>query len=100
MLGIQLTPQAQTDLERIWEYIAEDNSAAADQLLLNINQSFFQLAEFPHTGVARDTIMPGLRLLPIKRISILYFVRDDYLLIARVAYGGQNIDQHFIQAML
>lgn len=99
MRSVQLSPKAKGDLEAIWNYIAEDNFAAADQILLDINKSFLQLTEFPYSGVTRDEILPGLRLLPIGRITILYFVRDDHILIARVAYGGQNINQAFIDAV-
>jgi plasmid stabilization system protein ParE len=45
--GFVLYPEAYTDLNEIWEYIAADNLAAADRVLDEIYQTLRSLVAFP-----------------------------------------------------
>jgi len=56
MSGFVLHPQAYTDLEESWEYIAADNLAAADRVLDEIYDAIQSLAAFPHTGHSRPDL--------------------------------------------
>jgi len=59
MSGFVLHPEALTDLDEIWEYIAADNLGAADGVLEEIYEAILALAPFPQQGP------PALRLPPI-----------------------------------
>ena len=48
MSGYAFHPEAFTDLDRIWEYIADDNVDAADQMLADIHSTLHTLAASPH----------------------------------------------------
>jgi plasmid stabilization system protein ParE len=48
MTGYQLHPEARTDLDQIWDYIAAENVSAADRVINDILQSFSDLVPFPH----------------------------------------------------
>jgi antitoxin ParD1/3/4/toxin ParE1/3/4 len=50
MSGYILHPEAYTDLDNIWEFIAEDNLDAADRLREKIYDSIRALVKFPHQG--------------------------------------------------
>ena len=41
-------PEAAIDLEDIWEFIADDNAAAADRVVADILDTIEGLAPFPH----------------------------------------------------
>ncbi len=41
-------PQAETDLDEIWWYIAQDNPDNADQFLDEVEERCQALAQFPH----------------------------------------------------
>ena len=41
-------PEAAIDLEDIWEFIADDNPAAADRVVADILDTIEGLAPFPH----------------------------------------------------
>ncbi len=51
-----LHPEAGTDLEDIWEFIAEDSPAVADRVLADILETIEGLATFPHRGYRRTDL--------------------------------------------
>ena len=53
-------PQAETDLDEIWWYIAQDNPDNADRFLDKIEERCQALAQFPHMGISREELMPTL----------------------------------------
>jgi len=57
-------PQARLDLIDIWNYIADDNEAAADRLLDRIEQ--------PKAGRERAELAPGLRSFPVGNYLLFY----------------------------
>ncbi len=73
-----LATQAQADLNSIWEYIADDNSVAADRWVDEMEKKFQALAESPIMGRARDELAPGLRSFPVNRYIIFYPSGSQY----------------------
>jgi plasmid stabilization system protein ParE len=51
-------PLAETDLEEIWWYIAQDNPDAADRFLEKIEEPCSTLANFPQMGRAVTNCTP------------------------------------------
>lgn len=51
MTGYAFHPDAETDLNEIWEYIAADNVNAADRVIANIHQVIEGIVPFPHLGI-------------------------------------------------
>ena len=45
-----LHPDASSDLEEIWEFIAEDNVDAADRVREEISRAILALVTFPQQG--------------------------------------------------
>ena len=41
-------PEAEIDLEEIWEYIAPENVLAADSVIADLEDALENLASFPH----------------------------------------------------
>jgi toxin ParE1/3/4 len=80
-------------LKRIWRYIALDSEAAADRLLLRIED----LAMFPQSGSPRDDIRPSMRMLVVAGYRILheYEAADDFVTIVAVVEPYRNIDEMF-----
>ena len=54
----QLTPRALDDLDAIWQYIAQDNLAAADRVEAAIFEACESLARHPLLGARRIEITP------------------------------------------
>jgi toxin ParE1/3/4 len=64
--------RAEEELRQIWRYIAAENPAAADRLLLRIDDKLQILRDFPGVGTLRDDIRPGLRMLVEGNYLLLY----------------------------
>lgn len=88
-------PLAETDLDDIWWYIAQDNPEAADQLLDRIEERCQALVRFPEMGVNRDELVPGLRSFPIGNYLIFYLINEHEIEIVRVLPGMRDINALF-----
>ena len=88
-------PQAETDLDEIWWYIAQDNPDAADMLLDKIEDRCRALAQFPNMGISRDELYLGLRSLPVGKYLIFYTSIPDGIEVVRVLHGMMDIDAFF-----
>ena len=88
---ITLTVTARQDLLAIWEYIANDNVAAADRVLDTLDSRMQLLADHPLLGPARPDIAPDLRYLISDNYLILYRVLPDAVEIVRVLHGARNL---------
>jgi toxin ParE1/3/4 len=71
------SPQAEVDLNSIWDYIAADNVKAADALLVRIEELFDMLAQTPLAGRARNELAMKLRSFPVGNYVIFYIPIPD-----------------------
>ena len=69
---IAFSRQARRDMNEIWTYIAEDNAAAADELIDEFYQTTKTLSDNPKLGRRREDISDGLRSLHVGNYIILY----------------------------
>ena len=93
----RLAPEAETDLDEIWLYTAQESGDVeiADRLIDSITHRFFLLATHLHIGRRRehDLHRAGLRSFPVGRYVIFYRVTDDDdVFILRVLAGARDID--------
>jgi toxin ParE1/3/4 len=93
----RLAPEAETDLDEIWLYTAQESGdpEIADRLIDSITNRFFLLATHLHVGRRREPELPrpGLRSFPIGRYVIFYRVTDDEdVFILRVLAGARDLD--------
>jgi len=91
---VVFAPEASDQLEELFLYIADQSSPAIAQRYTDaVIATCEGLALFPHRGVARDDIRPGLRLTHHKgRTVIAYAVDEETQMVAIVGvfYGGQD----------
>jgi len=93
------TPQANADLDGIWDYIAPHNLAAADRLIDRIVECCDDLAGNPRMGTVCGHLAPGLpsdlRQFPVGNYVIFYRAIDDGIAVYRVLHGRRDIPQVF-----
>ena len=89
------TPLANDDMLSIWEYIAADNEATADNFLRQIDQVFQRLVESPGIGRSQDQFTSGLRSFPIGRYVIFYQTIPNGIEIIRVLHGARQLEDFF-----
>lgn len=95
MAAIQRTAQAEEDLIELWLYIAQDNPAAADRVLDDIEGRFHSLAENPLMGRLRPDIAPELRYFVVGKYLILYRIVPNGIQIVRVIHGARDLPNLF-----
>lgn len=93
----RLAPEAETDLDDIWLYTAQESGDVeiADRLIDSITHRFFLLATHLHIGRRRehDLHRRGLRSFPVGRYVIFYRVTDDEdVFVLRVLAGARDLD--------
>jgi toxin ParE1/3/4 len=94
-MALLRSPQADSDLDDIWYYVAARSGSMeiADQLIDSITGRFLLLATFPHAGRARDRdLRPGLRSFAVGEYLIVYRVHGEDVLILRALRGSRNIE--------
>lgn len=72
MAELFVSRRADADLREIWRYIASDNPAAADRVLLRIDAKLQILRRFPQIGALRNDIRRGMRMLVEGNYLLLY----------------------------
>ena len=91
MSGFVLHPDALTDLNEIWEYIAADNPGAAGRVLKEIYEAIRALVPFPQVGHSRsDLTSQPLRFHPIRGFLIVYAPDEKALLVLAILHGRRN----------
>lgn len=88
MSGYVLHPEAYSDLDTIWEFIAEDSVHAADRVLTEIHQAMVELVSFPQQGHRRpDLTSRPLRFQVVRDYLIAYAPDERPLLVVAVLHG-------------
>ena len=95
--AVVFAPKAEGDLVELFEYIAGQGSPTnAAEYTEAIVAYCETLATFPHRGMLRDDIRPGLRVTNFRKRAVIAFQVDDALArisILGVYYGGRDFEQ-------
>jgi plasmid stabilization system protein ParE len=91
MNGFVLHPNAYTDLDEIWEYIATDSLEAADRIREEIYETIRSLVVFPYTGHSRpDLTARPLRFQSLREYVIAYTPDEKPLTVIAVLHGRRS----------
>jgi toxin ParE1/3/4 len=93
----RVSPQATTDLDDIWYYVAKESGsiAVANHLIDSITDRFVLLASHPYLGRSRDDFGIGSRSFPINEYVIVYCVKEKGVSILRVVHGRRDMEALF-----
>lgn len=97
---VVFAPEAEDDLVELFQYIAEQgaslNAARYTEAIVAYCET---LASFPHRGMPRDDIRPGLRITNYRKRAVIAFQVDDAsarVSILGVYYGGRDFESALI----
>jgi len=91
MTGYDFHPEAVLDLDEIWEFIAGDNSAAADRVIADILDSLDKLVTFPNQGHRRpDQTSRPLRFVLVREYLVAYAPDERPLWVVAVMHGRRS----------
>jgi toxin ParE1/3/4 len=89
--GYAFHPEAFTDLDQIWEYIAERNLDAADRVIADIFDALRTLVASPHIGRRRpDLTSRPLRFKLVRDYLIAYAPDESPLWVVAVLHARRN----------
>jgi plasmid stabilization system protein ParE len=91
MIGHGFHPEASTDLDDIWEFIAADTVAAANKAMDEIFDAIDILVEFPYQGYRRPNLTSRpLRFKLVREYVIAYAPEKKPLWIVAVFHGRRS----------
>ena len=91
MSGFRLHPEVYTDLDEIWESIAEDSADAADRVRDKLYDAIQALVPFPHQGHRRtDLTSRPLRFWRVYDYLIAYAPDERPLWVVAVMHGHRS----------
>jgi toxin ParE1/3/4 len=88
-------PQAQADLDEIFDYIAVNNLEGAVALLRELNEKIQTLAINSYMGRKRNELLYELRSFPCRNYVIFYLPITNGIDVIRVLHGAQDIEKIF-----
>ena len=101
MPGVLKRPEAESDLDEIWWYIAQDSPDHAAQFLDRLQERFSTLADFLKMGVCRDDIQAGLLSQPVGNDLVFYFpLMDGMVTGGRPAFIPSSLLQSLSQTTI
>lgn len=84
---------AETDLRRIFDWIAEDGRPrSAVRHVAAIRSTFSTLQQFPFMGADRSDKKIGLRTFPARGATVVYLVDDRQVMILGLLGRGRDVD--------
>jgi len=96
VLRILYTAEARTDLDVIWDYIANDNAEAADRFLDQLAERFQLLAANPLLGELQPLLADGrYRRFVYRRYVIYYHADENALVLVRILHGALDEKEQF-----
>jgi len=91
----RLSPEAESELDSIWIYVARESGSTdtATRVVERITERFWLLARYPYMGRRRDDdLRSGLRSLPADDYIIIHrIVEEDVVLILHIAHGSRDL---------
>jgi toxin ParE1/3/4 len=89
------TDDSRDDLTAIWLYIAQDNSAAADRLIDEIERTLNLLLTFPLLGESVDHLGLGTRRIMLGHYQLFYEAIPDGIRLLRAYHAARKIEDLF-----
>ena len=97
MSRISLTGDARQDLKWIYDFIADDNIAAAHKQIRRLQERWRVLLDQPRIGTKRDDIRQDMRSITEGNYAIFYLVLDSGIQIIRVLHTSMDAVRAFKQ---
>jgi len=96
---VRITRAAETDIQAIWSYIAEDSPANADQFILEMEKQLHTLEHFPQRCpliVENGRLGTQYRHLLYGDYCTLFRIAGKSVYVARVIHGARLLDDSFL----
>ncbi len=102
MRTVKIATTAEVDLQEIWEYAAQHNTQAANNLIKQLAGKFALLRDNPFIGREQDRLLVNLRSFATKDYVIFYQPFEDRIEVLRVLHTARDIEgvfDHFLDSL-
>ena len=89
---VHFAPEARDDLLKLYDFVAEQAGGPRAIAYLGRIEAFcLGFTRFPQRGMARDDILPGLRVVGFeRRVTLAFHISGNTVVFDRVLYGGRQ----------
>lgn len=94
-MRLSFSPQAETDLEEIGDYIALDYPVRALSFVAELRDRSALIAKTPHAFPAREDLAEGLRMMVYHAYVVFYRVLDVEIRIERILHASRDLPALF-----
>ena len=91
MKPVEFSPRAIIDLEKIGDYIAEDNPCRAVSFIQELRERCQKLEDYPEAYPRFQALGDSARFIPHGSYVILYNVLSSRVRIERILHGARDI---------
>jgi len=90
---VEFTPQAEDDIDRLYQFLVEKNPLAAQKAMLAIDDLIEVLSDQPRLGKRLESL-PDFRQMPVTfgrfGYVLQYRIQEDALIVLRIWAGREN----------
>jgi plasmid stabilization system protein ParE len=95
MMQLELSRYIEGDLNKIADYIAQDNPRRAVTFIQDIRAKFFDIQRNPLIYQFRPDIGEEARMATVGNYAILFRLTGEVIRIERIVYGGRDLPKIF-----
>lgn len=92
---LEITQDAENDLDGIFSFIARDKPTAALQFVLRLRRRCLPLTKNPFVGEDCSEFSPGMRRLSYRNYLIFYRADEEAVIILRIIKGARDWTELF-----
>lgn len=97
MLGLSVTPKAESDLIGIWVYTCEEWGVdQADKYLDQLQTGMLQLIDHPSLGANYAHVLHAYRRLQVEHHAVFYQVLESEVLVVRVLHQDMDAPERLL----
>lgn len=98
MLGLNVTPKAESDLIGIWVYTCEEWGVdQADNYLDRLETGMKRLIDHPSLGANYDHVFSGYRRLQVEYHAVFYQLHESEILVVRVLHEDIDVPERLLE---
>lgn len=96
MIRLELSPEAEQDLESIADYIAKDNPHRAISFVRDLKAQCRKITNAPKGYRERPELGPEIRFCAYGNYVIFFYAKPGLVRIVRILHGAMDIEPQFV----
>jgi toxin ParE1/3/4 len=93
MTNVTYSKLADSDLDEIWDYIAQDSVFQADRLWKRMREKLEYLAKWKTIGRPRPELSPACRSYPFGKYCFYFRPVDSGIEVLRILHSARDLEQ-------